>query len=233
MHRDINLRRFEYVYGSLEGVIKGNGSISSNINSPEVVDAIFASTRKKSPLPAIGVCQPYYHEENQRGLKNAISETSQRIVERVYGSKDSIFPFLTALIYHPGMNGLNEISALLPKSPIKRVVLYPSDKMPKFDLKPDLTIREEARYRVIFNCLTPQSEAYLREHAEVITCVGRRYGLTLPEFIALEITKPNSKIFSLGENKLLEQKTALAHLFSLLPEVNSVSQAHKTKIRAV
>ncbi|MEK6893648.1 MAG: hypothetical protein AABX07_05610 [Nanoarchaeota archaeon] len=233
MPEDINSGRFEYVYGSLEGVINGNGRLLSSVQSDSVVNAIFDSARKKSPLPVIGVCQPYYHEENKIGLKNAIRETSQKIVERVYGFRDGIYPLLTAIIYHPGMNHSDEIRRALPKSPIARVVLYPSDKMPKFDLKPDLTIQPEARYRVIFNCLTPQSEAYLREYADFMEGVGRRYGLTLPEFIAFEITKPNSKILSLGENKLLEQKTALAHLFLLLPEVNSVSQAHKTKIRAV
>ncbi len=221
MPENAESKRFIYRCGALEAVITGGGSILSSIQYLKAVETIFTNIRKGSSIPVIGVCQPYYHEENKIGLRNAISEASQRIAERAYGFRDEMSPFLTALIYHPAINHPNEVINALPKrSQIKRVVLYPYTKMPKFDLKKDLTIQAEARNRLIFSCLTPESELYLKEHANVMEGVGKRYGLTLPEFIAREMIKPNSKILSIGEDKLLEQKTALAHLFLLLPVVN-------------
>ncbi len=231
MPEDMQSERFKYVYGPLASVSQGNGSILSNIDSPSVIEAVFASIRKKIPLPALSVSQPSYHREDQERLREAIAKTSQRIVERVYGSKDSLSPFLTAIIYHPYMNHPDEIRAALPKSPIERVVLYPFDNIPKFNLKKDLTIQSEARNRAIYGCLTRESELYLKEHIGVMEEVGGEYGLTLPEFIALEMIKPGFKILSPKKRELLEQKTDLGLLFLLLSGVDPASQLPKTEVK--
>lgn len=213
--------RFNYGYGNLGDIIHEHLSSSvSNIRSAEINRAIFRTIRRRggsAVVYAIGVRQPFFRGEHTVSITAAITETSQKIIERAYGCRDLISPMLIALIYDNENFELSTIQEALPKSMIRRVVLYPAfppTEIPRFEEKQDLIPHDEARIRAIHNCLLQSQKTLLENHLNLMERASETYGLTLPEFITKEMLKPNSKIFT--SKKEIEQKTDLELLFCLL-----------------
>ncbi|MDP3881306.1 MAG: hypothetical protein Q8Q31_00310 [Nanoarchaeota archaeon] len=215
MSGDIKLQRFKYNFGPLVEVIKGGGSGLSNVQSREVIDTVLTGLRRKGIVPAIGVFQPFYYSNDDGELREAIATTSQRIIERAYSSQESISPFLTALIYE-STGDITEMKQALPHSPIERITFYPANSIPKFEAKAKFNLNQESLSRAIYGCSMGEHTSHLQQQANVMRASGTMYGLTLPEFITLEVIGPKSRLFDCGENRLLEQKTDLGLLFLLL-----------------
>ena len=223
MGENVGPGRFSYVYGDLEKVLDGWGSSISNISSNEIVENIFKSTRKKGVIPVIGVFQQLT-DSAQRELAKEIYTTSEKIIEGKYGSIDTTNPRIISLIYDFSYEEekLSLVQRFLQQDDEKiairceRVSIYPSNAIPVFNNKRVAKSYDELMKKNIFSTTTEAERTCLEEGVKELQHARRMYGLTLPEYVVLELMKRNSSLLpeEVAEPKM--QKVDIHHFLNII-----------------
>ena len=223
MGENVGPGRFSYVYGDLEKVLHGEGRGISNISSDEIVETILTNTRKKGVIPAIGVLQQLTDSE-QRELTKEIYITSEKIIEGAYGSADTINPRIISLIYDSryGEEKLSLVQRFSQPDDKKmaiqcdRVSIYPSNAIPVFNNKRKTKIDNELISKAIYNAITEGERECLNGEIKELQYTRLTYGLTLPEYVVLELMKENSSLLSGEIASPGMQRLSIAHFLNII-----------------